>query len=85
MARAGLKGVTPHTLRHTSASWMIQQGISALEVSRVLGHKNSRITEEVYAKHAPDYLGNAVSALEIGELGNPAKMKEQASCTKSSI
>lgn len=33
------------------------------EIARVLGHRNSRITEEVYAKYHPDYLQEAVKSL----------------------
>lgn len=62
--RAGLPGVTPHVLRHTAATWMVQAGVPIAEVSRFLGHANSRITERVYAKHAPHYLARAAKALE---------------------
>lgn len=40
--------VTPHTLRHTSASFMFAQGFTENEVQRRLGHSNSRITRQIY-------------------------------------
>lgn len=62
--KAGLDDVTPHTLRHTSASWMVQAGVSFAIVSRYLGHASSATTERVYAHHAPDYLAPASQALD---------------------
>ena len=40
--------ITPHTLRHTHASLLMEQGIDKDAISRRLGHSNSRITEEIY-------------------------------------
>lgn len=61
--RAGLPGVTPHVLRHTAATWMAMAGVPMIEIARMLGHSDSRVTERVYAKHSPDYLRRAVDAL----------------------
>lgn len=40
--------ITPHTLRHTHASLMMEQGIDKDTISRRLGHSNSKITEQIY-------------------------------------
>lgn len=64
--RAGLEDVTPHTLRHTCASWLAQQGVPFPVIARYLGHSDSRTTERVYAHHAPDYLEAARKALDGG-------------------
>ena len=40
--------ITPHTLRHTHASLMMEQGIDVDTISRRLGHADSRITKEIY-------------------------------------
>ena len=61
--RAGLQGVTPHTLRHTCASWLVQAGIPLYEVARLLGHSAITTTQR-YAHLAPDHLRAAVNALE---------------------
>lgn len=62
--KAGLdRTVTPHTLRHTAASWMAEAGIPMSEIAAVLGHRDSRTTERVYARYSPDYLQRAVRAL----------------------
>jgi integrase len=60
--RAGLVGVTPHTLRHTAATWMVAGGVPLHEVARYLGD-SERTTERVYAKHSPDYLRAAARVL----------------------
>lgn len=61
---AGLTGVSPHTLRHTAASWMAQKGVAFPVIARYLGHADSRTTERVYAHHSPDYLQAAADALD---------------------
>lgn len=61
---AKLKGVTPHTLRHTAASWMAMSGRPMFEISKVLGHTDTRITERRYAKLSPDYLRASVDVLD---------------------
>lgn len=40
--------ITPHTLRHTHASLLLEQGISIDTISRRLGHENSKVTKEIY-------------------------------------
>jgi len=62
---AGLKDVTPHDLRHTAAVWMAEAGTSFEKIAQYLGHSDSKITERVYARFAPDHLRDAAAALEI--------------------
>lgn len=40
--------LTAHSLRHTHASLMFEQGISVEVITRRLGHENSKITKEIY-------------------------------------
>lgn len=42
------RAITPHTLRHTHASLMMENGMSEDSISRRLGHANSKITKEIY-------------------------------------
>lgn len=56
--RAGLEGVSPHTLRHTRATWLMQEGIDPWEASGHLG-MSVRTLENVYAKHHPDFQSRA--------------------------
>jgi integrase len=58
--RASLKEVTPHTLRHTWATWAAQAGTSMWEIAGVLGDTIATV-EKRYAHHHPDYLRAAVN------------------------
>lgn len=40
--------LTVHALRHTHASLLLAEGISIDTISRRLGHKNSKVTREIY-------------------------------------
>lgn len=64
--RAGLgKEVTPHILRHTAASWMLNARIPLDEISRYLGHRDTRTTELIYAKHDPVLLQRAADVIDL--------------------
>jgi integrase/recombinase XerD len=54
-ARA-LRAVTPHTFRHFVATWLLNEGAQLSEVSALLGHANTRITEQYYARHTDERL-----------------------------
>lgn len=51
-----------HTLRHTCASWLVQDGVDILTVSKVLGHSDLKHTL-IYAHLAPDQTKDAVLKL----------------------
>lgn len=40
--------ITPHALRHTHASLLAEQGVPLEQITRRLGHDDSRITREIY-------------------------------------
>lgn len=58
--RAGLTDVTPHTLRHTWATWAAQRGVSMMEIAAVMGDTLSTV-EKNYLHWSSDYLKNAVN------------------------
>ncbi len=62
--RAGLSDITPHILRHTAASWMAEADVPMFDISRYLGHSDTRITERRYAKLSPSHLKRAAGALK---------------------
>jgi integrase len=61
--RAKLEKVTPHTLRHTGATWLAQAGIPLWQIAGMLGDAVDTVTKH-YAKHHPDNLREAVNALK---------------------
>jgi integrase len=56
--RAGLTGVTPHTLRHTAVTWMMQAAVPVWEAAGF-----QPLVQEVYGHHHPDHLAGAARAL----------------------
>lgn len=63
VARAGLDGmVTPHTLRHTAITWMVQKGIPLWEVAGIAG-LTIQMIEDTYGHHQPERLRTAAAAL----------------------
>lgn len=42
---AGIKGITPHDLRHNAASWLAQAGENAKTVKDALGHSKIEMTD----------------------------------------
>jgi len=52
--RAGLTGVTPHTLRHTRATWLMQAGIDIWEAAGSLGMTPATLSA-VYGHHHADF------------------------------
>jgi integrase len=60
---AGLWGrVTPHTLRHTAATWLMQRGVPMWQAAGFLG-MSAEVLERTYGHHHPDYLKNAADAI----------------------
>jgi site-specific recombinase XerD len=49
-ARAGIQPVSPHTLRRTFGSSLINQGLRLEVVSKLLGHGSTTVTEQSYAE-----------------------------------
>jgi integrase len=59
---AGLEGVTPHVLRHSSATWLMQKGVDAWQTAGFLGM--SLITlNRTYGHHHPEWQEDAAEAL----------------------
>jgi integrase len=58
------KGLHFHSLRHTFASWLVQEGVSLYEVQRLLGHSNISVTE-IYSHLQPCQLHSAVNKLSV--------------------
>ena len=62
---------TFHGLRHTYASWLVQNGIPLITVQKLLGHSSITMTER-YAHLCPD---NNAAAMQV--LSNIGKTIEE--------
>lgn len=60
---AGLKGATPHTLRHTFAAWLVQASVPLRTVCDLMRHKDIKTTM-IYAHLAPENTREAVKVLD---------------------
>ena len=58
------KGLHIHSLRHTFASWLVQDGVPLYEVQKLLGHSTITVTE-IYAHLQPFQLHNTVNKIHI--------------------
>jgi hypothetical protein len=54
--------VTPHTLRHTAATWLMQRGVPIWQAAGYLGMSAAMI-ERTYGHHHPDYMRGAAAAI----------------------
>lgn len=55
------KAYTPHTLRHTRATWMMQRGVPIWEAASSLGMTVQQL-EKTYGHHSPDFQMAAANA-----------------------
>ncbi len=57
---------SPHVLRHTAGVWMAKADVPMQKISQYLGHTSTKVTEKVYARYSPSFMGEAAAALEWG-------------------
>ncbi|TWA92531.1 tyrosine-type recombinase/integrase [Bradyrhizobium stylosanthis] len=74
---AGLgTGISPHTLRHTAATWLMQRGADPWQAAGYLG-MSLDVLLSTYGHHHPDYLADAVEKI--------AKRERKVECTRVSF
>lgn len=69
--RAGLPGVTFHTLRHTYASLLIREGAHPKVIQTLLGHSSIRTTLDLYGHLFPGMgreMADRLNALRMGAM-----------------
>ena len=60
MARACLKDVTPHTLKHTAVTWRMHAGVPMSEAAGFFATSEATLVN-VYGHHHPDHMKNAAN------------------------
>lgn len=58
------KSLHSHLARHTFATILLNSGVDMVSVSKILGHANSKITEQVYAKMLPKTIMSKVKGVQ---------------------
>ena len=67
VADAGLgQDVTPHVLRHTCATWLMQSGVPPWDAAGYLG-MSVQVLEAVYGHHHPDHMSSVVGAFDVAQ------------------
>jgi integrase len=64
IARTGVKRITPHGIRHTAATLMLERGVHPKVVADILGHSSVTITLDRYSHVSVDLQRAAVAALD---------------------
>jgi integrase len=73
---------TPHALRHTAASTLVQDGVPLYDVQRLLGHESPQITAR-YAHLAPDAHGTVEAAWSRSRRTRRARSRRSGTVTPS--
>jgi integrase len=72
---AKLEGkVTPHTLRHTAATWLMQNGTDLWDAAGFLG-MSVELLERVYGHHHPDFQKGAAAGFRPKRVSNETPIK----------
>lgn len=74
---AALDGdVTPHTLRHTAATWLMMNGADLWGAANILG-MSVEMLENTYGHHHPDFQKAALAAFRPKRVSNEIPMKQR--------
>ncbi len=60
--RLKLPHVSPNDLRRTCATWLVEHGVELYHVSKILGHKDTRMVERVYGQLRKEVLARLVNS-----------------------
>jgi len=74
MGKAGLQGVTLHTLRHTFASQLAMAGVSIKEVQELMGHRSFETTLQ-YAHLSEDHVKQQVMKLPFASRSGDSRTR----------
>jgi integrase len=70
VARADIRRFPPRIMRHTAASWLVQDGVPLYDVQALLGHESFATTQR-YAHLAPDAHGKVLDSWARRRLDAP--------------
>ena len=81
LARAELRRVTMHSLRHSFASALIMQGAPITEVQHLLGHASPTVTLKVYSHWFRDLCTDSLTGLSTAVFRAPADKRTASDTT----
>ena len=62
LKKLGIRKLTPHSTRHTYASWAVKHGVPPEILQKILGHAKYMTTAEIYVHSDTKQLVEAVEA-----------------------
>lgn len=67
VARAGLshRKIGPHSFRRGLATFLADERIDMREIQKMLGHKDIKTTEQIYARYRTGYLSRAANVINL--------------------
>lgn len=79
LKRLGIRRLTPHSTRHTYASWAVDGNMNAAHLKKILGHKDIQTTLNTYYHVKPEQLIKAVEGADAANmlLTNQEKQKRE--------
>lgn len=81
---AGISNFRWHDIRHTFASWLVQDGVPLDRVSKLLGHKSLTMTMR-YAHLAPNQLREDVALLVRNSTPVAPELDRETAATASLV
>lgn len=84
MSKAGIADFKWHDLRHTFASWLVQDGVPLERVAKLLGHKTLTMANR-YAHLAPNQLYEDISRISRSTTIAPSPESLETEQSKSLI
>jgi len=82
LAKAGIRKIRLHDLRHTFGSQLIQAGASIVYVKEQMGHSSIQVTVDTYGHLIPGANVNYVDILDVNaQKAEPGKEKTQPTAT----
>ena len=72
-AKAEIKQTNPHALRHTFAAHYLMDGGKLWDLSKILGHSSSQVTEETYGHFDIEHVKKRMEVIAVE--GNLTRVK----------
>lgn len=76
--------ITPHTLRHTAATWLMQRGVDMWQAAGFLG-MSVQVLMDTYGHHHPDFMKGAADAITRKDRVQPGSGNRSGNPEVSSV
>ncbi|NOU05317.1 MAG: site-specific integrase [Hyphomicrobiaceae bacterium] len=79
--------VTPHTIRHTIASWADDENVDVKEIAQLLGHEDERTTRLTYIHARPEKTATAAAMIDkrLAALPNLIDETRNKECSEAEV